>query len=570
MPDGYPDGCIHELFESQVERTPDAPAVRFGGGQLSYAELNARANRVAHYLQRRGVGPEIFVGLRMERSLDSVIALIGILKAGGAYVYLDPSWPQARLREMIDDCGPAVILEEGFDCGEERGSNPSSGVTPDSAAYLIYTSGSTGKPRCVVEIHRSMTSRLISAPLPDIRPGDVCCLNSSHSFGISASRLFLPLVQGVPVEILPDKEVRDVGCFVRALDAHRITSVFMVPAVLRQILAMGADAAARLQRLRAVAVSGGALTREVAVEFFRMFRAAALVNVYGGSEMGTAALLKVLTAESDLDQISLGRPAPNTRVHIVGGEICVASRHLARGYLNDPLLTAERFVSSPFDPDPSARMYRTGDLGRMLPNGEIEFLSRADHQVKVRGFRVELGEVEAALHAQEDVLEAAVVAHEADGDIRLAAYVVLRHDAEASVRELRHRLSARLPDHMIPATLMFLNRLPRTDNGKVDQNALPAPSPDRPETDTAYRPPRTDVELAIARIWEELLRVRPVGVLDDFLDLGGDSLKAAELIVRIQQRFNIRVSFRSVFDYPSVVQLAGVVEELFKAKAKPS
>ena len=561
MPERYLDGCIHELFERQVEKSPDARALQFGQELLTYAELNVRANRAAHYLRKRGVGPEIFVGLQMERSLDSIAALIGILKAGGAYVYLDPSYPDARRREMIEDCKPALILGT-LDLADEEIANPATGVALDNAAYVIYTSGSTGKPKGAVEVHRSMTSRLISAPLPDIRPGDVCCLNSSLSFGISASRLFLPLVSGVPVVILPEDDVRDVTRFVLALETHRITSAFMVPAVLRKILAMGEDASSRLQGLRAVAVSGGALTREVAGRFFRLFPAANLVNVYGGSEIGTAAAMRVLTAQSDLTQISIGHPVVNTRIHILDGEICVASRHLARGYLNQPALTAERFVPDPFSGDPAARMYRTGDLGRVLPNGEIQFLGRADHQVKVRGFRVELGEIEAALHAQEDILEAAVAARDVDGDKRLAGYIVLQPGAEANIQAVREQLSARLPDHMIPATLMFVNRLPRTNNGKVDRNALPPPSPSRPEMESAYEIPRTATERTIAGIWEELLEMRPVGIRDHFLDLGGDSLTAVRLIVRIWQCFGIQVDFRSIFDYPTVAELAAEVEAL--------
>ncbi len=562
MPDGQAHRCIHELFERQVERTPNARALEFGGQSLTFAEANARANRVANYLQKRGVGPEVLVGLQMESSLDSAVALLGILKSGGGYVYLDPSYPEARRREMIDDCKPSLILGHPLDLRDENRSNPSSRVALHNTAYVIYTSGSTGKPKGVVEIHRSMTSRLSCSPLADIRSGDICCLNSSLSFGISASRLFLPLALGSPVVILPEDEVRDVARFVLALQAHRITSVFMVPAVLRQILMMKSDAGSRLQGLRVVTVSGGSLTPDIVKNFFLTLPATLLVNIYGGSEIGTAATMRVLTAESDLTRMSIGRPVVNTRVCILDGEICVASRHLARGYINQPELTAERFVLDPCGADPTARMYRTGDMGRVLPNGEIEFLGRADHQVKVRGFRVEMGEIESALNAQEDIREAVVGANTIDGDTRLTGYIVLRLGVEANVRTVRARLGARLPDHMVPATLMFLKTLPRTDNGKVDRNALPPPSPDRPEMDSTYEPPRTETEREIVQLWEDLLRVRPVGIQDHFIDLGGDSLTATHLIGRISERFDIRVDFRLIFDRPTVAELAGEIEKL--------
>jgi amino acid adenylation domain-containing protein len=567
MPDAYLDTCIHELFERQAEKTPNAPAVRFRGQELSYQDLNARANRIAHHLRRRGAGPEVFVGLQVERSLDSVVALMGILKAGGAYVHLDPAWPEIRRREIIEDCKASIILAEPLDFADEEVSNPVSRVTLDNAAYLIYTSGSTGRPKGVVEVHRSLISRLISTPLPDIRPGDICCLNSSHSFGISASRLLLPLAQGLPVVILPEDEVRDVARFVLALHENKITSVFMVPALLRQILTMGEQAGSRLRGLRAVAVSGGALTPEIAKKFFQLLPGTLLFNVYGGSEVGTAACIGVLNDQSDLTHISIGRPVANTRIYILDGEICVAARHLARGYLNQPALTAERFVCDPFSEDPAARMYRTGDLGHVLENGEIEFGGRADHQVKIRGFRVELQEIEGALYSDEDILEAAAAAHDVNGEKQLAAYIVLRPDVEANVRNIRDRLGARLPDYMIPATIMFLKQLPRTDNGKVDRRSLPASSLDRPEMDSIYEPPRTEFEHAIARIWEEVLRIRPVGISDHFLDFGGDSLTAAELISRIWQRFDIQAAFRSVYDHPTVAELADLVAELCPAVA---
>ncbi|HEX5432226.1 MAG TPA: non-ribosomal peptide synthetase [Bryobacteraceae bacterium] len=562
MPE-YLGRCIHELFEVQAEKIPNACAVQFEGRQLSYGALNASANRVARHLQRCGVGPEMLVGVEMQYSLDSVVALFGILKAGGAYVFLDPSYPKARREALVRDCRPALVLDKLPECPEgDLSSNPVSGVQLDNAAFLIYTSGSTGRPRGVVEIHRSMINRLIAAPLPDIQTGDVCCLNSSLNFGISASRLFMPLALGARVVILPEAEVRDIRRFVSALEAYQITSAFMVPAVLRQILDGGGDIGDRLRSLRAVAISGGSLTPEIAQNFFRFFPGGLLINVYGGTEIGTAAAMRVMTAQTDTKQISIGHPVVNTRIDIVDGEIVVASRHLARGYLNLPSLTSERFGPDPRGSDPSDRVYKTGDLGRVLPNGEIEFLGRADHQIKIRGFRVELGEIEAALHAQGDVLEAVVAPYEVDGDKHLAGYVVLRPSAQSNIRAVRQQLARRLPDHMLPTKLILLRELPRTDNGKIDRNALPTPSPERPDLDTPYEPPHSNLQKIIVNIWEELLHIKPAGIHDHFLELGGDSLLAAEAIARISERAGIRADFTSIFDKPTIAELAEAIEAL--------
>jgi amino acid adenylation domain-containing protein len=561
MPDAYPDHCIHELFERQAARQCNALAISFRGVQVSFGELNQRANRVAHYLIRQGLGPEALVGVFMERSVESVTALIGILKAGAAWVHLDPAWPDARRCQIIEDCKPALILNEQDTFGAEQDTNPAIPVSLGALSYLIYTSGSTGKPKAVMAVHRSMTSRLAAAPLPDMRPGDICCLNSSHSFGISTSRLLLPLAQGIPVVILAEEDVRDVVRFVAALEAYEVTSIFVVPAVLRQMLAMEEQAATRLRKLRAVAVSGGALTIEIARAFFQLLPQAILVNVYGGSELGTAASLSVMRAQSPPQRITLGYPAPNTKIRIIDGEICVSSRHLARGYLNDAALTAGRFVPDPAEP--GTRMYRTGDLGRILENGETEFAGRADHQVKIRGFRIELGEIEAALHAQPGVLEAAAATHEAgEGEKRLVAYVVPRPGADADVSRLRKQLKLRLPDYMIPSSLMLVSELPRTDNGKINRMALPAPSPHRPPVDTVYVPAASATEQQIVNIWEAVLKVSPVGVHDHFLDLGGDSLTATELIARVWQTFEIQLNFRSVFDQPTVAHQACLVDEI--------
>jgi amino acid adenylation domain-containing protein len=551
------DLCIHELFELQAERTPNACALSFRDEQISYSELNQRANGVAHDLIKRGIRPEAFVGFCMPRSPDAVICLLGILKAGGAYIYLDPLYPKGRVNEMIRDSNPFLVLERDPTGAIGSNSNPNSEVKLDNASYLIYTSGSTGRPKGVVNVHRCMVNRLLAPPLlPDIQPADVCALSSSFSFGISASRLLLPLASGARVVVFPDEDVRDIARFVLALEAHRVTSVFMVPAVLREILQMGRIATGRLSQLRAVSLSGGTLTQEMAKAFFGFLPDATLINLYGGSEIGTAATLSVLTVNSDLDRISIGRPVVNTTVHIIGGEICVAAPHLAKGYWKQPGLTAERFVIGP----DGARMYRTGDLGCLLPNGEIEILGRADHQVKIRGFRIELGEIEAALDGYSRLREAAVLAPDWGGEKRLAAYVVPRQGAKLTVRELRNYLTTVLPEYMVPASIAIVPELPRTPNGKVDRNALPKIHPGRPDLDCPYVPPTTSGEKAIASIWEEVLGIESVGVHDRFLDLGGDSLMAAQILLTIEQTLHHSVSLEDLFESPTIAELAAIMQ----------
>jgi amino acid adenylation domain-containing protein len=588
----YFDCCIHELYEQQAERTPDAVAIIYKSRQWTYSELNARANRLANYLRKLGVGPEILVGVCLERSADAIVALLGILKAGGAYVYLDPAYPFARLWSMVDDAGVGIVVTRSAlrnrifrddrkrlfvehsspEIAAENSTNVRSGVKPDHAAYVIYTSGSTGRPKGAVEIHRSMTSRLKSSPLPDIQSGDVCALNSSLSFGISASRLFLPLVSGAPVVVFGDDLVRNAGEFAHALKDHRVTSVFLVPALLRRILDLPPDAIARLSGLRAVALSGGAVTPDLLSSFAEKLPGTLLVNIYGSTELGTTATLGVLHGSAAARRVSLGRPVVNTRVYIldkygnpappgVAGEIQVASLHLARGYLNHPQLTAQRFVRNPFG-GPAERLCRTGDLGRYLPDGEIEFLGRADHQVKIRGFRIELGEVEAVLSGHGWVQEAVVAALGPEAERRLVAYIVPRKGCGFRSSELRAYLREKVPDFMIPSAFVQLDRLPLTSAGKVDRGALPEPGPLRPEEAGApYRPPRTPMEAFLSEVWTEVLGIEPVGRDDRFAELGGDSLAAVLVVTRIVERFDTTLSVQFLLE-ATLAELARKVESL--------
>ncbi len=566
-----PRPVISEFFEQQAAKKPTAIALVCEGASLTFAELNARANQLARGLRERGVGPEVFAGVSIERSPEAVVALLGILKAGGAYVYLDPHLPRQRLQYFCHNSGLRLVVTSGgaaapldgvlavdldsFEWPRYTASNVPSQVTPDHAAYVLYTSGSTGEPKGAVEIHRCLTARLGRGELPDVREHDVCGLNSSLGFGISASRLFLPLALGAKVVILPEADLHDAHRLVAAVETHGISSLFLPPVLLRLILALDPGALARLTRLRAVTMTGSALTPELAAAFFRTFPEALLVNVYGSTETGTAALMNVLTQASDLSAISIGRSVAGTQVLITNdeghpvsddevGEIRVSSEHLARGYLNDPMRTSERFISTR-----EGRFYRTGDLGRVLPNGEIQLLGRRDLQLNVRGFRVEIGEIEAVLSAHPTVLEAVVTAQsDEQAENRLTGYFVATPGANPRTGELRRFLRERLPSYMIPASLVRLTEMPRTASGKVDRRNLPACDPARPDLDTPFEAPRNHVESELARIWAEVLKLANVGVHDGFLDLGGDSLAATRIIVRVLDRFKTQLTLESIFD----------------------
>jgi amino acid adenylation domain-containing protein len=500
----------------------------------------------------------------MERCLDAVIGLLGILKAGGAYVYLDPAYPPERLNAMVEDCSPTVVIESIG--GDASLSRLVPNVNPDNAAYLIYTSGSTGKSKAAVNIHRSLTARLSSVPLPDIRQDDTCALNSALSFGISASRLFLPLALGSRVVILPADCVRDVGQYVRELEENEVTSVFMVPALLRQVLGLGTPWTHRLQRLRALTVSGGTLTSDLVRACFRAFPDILLMNNYGSTEIGTSAASRIYRRDSEMKTISIGRPAANTHISIHDeqgrlalpgetGELFVKAPHLARGYLNQPEITAECFLCD----EAGRRVYRTGDMGRFLPNGEIEFLGRADQQVKIRGFRIELGEIESALADHPDIREVAVTAVEGGGDKQLVCFLSVKEGCAMTAARFRELLSRRLPDYMIPAQFHFLEELPHTDAGKIDRGRLASIQASTPVGED-YAEPSGPIERILAFTWRDVLGVCQVSRDDNFIELGGDSLQATQVIVRVEEACGFHIPLEMLFDR-TLVEIASTCVE---------
>ncbi|HWS86509.1 MAG TPA: amino acid adenylation domain-containing protein [Pyrinomonadaceae bacterium] len=575
----YPsDKSIHRLFEEQAARTPDAVALVFGDVELTYAELNGRANQLAHYLQSLGVGPESLVGVMMERSPEMVLSLLGVLKAGGAYVPFEPTQPSKRLAAMAEDARPSVLLTqeslrahvpagvEGVVCldaewaeVERQGAhNPTGGVVADNCAYVIYTSGSTGRPKGVAITHRSAVAFIAWAaetfPAEDFAG---VLASTSISFDLSVFELFATLARGGRVILVENAlQLASAGA------AEGVTLINTVPSAMAELVRMGAVP----ESVRVVNLAGEALKNQLAQGVYEQTAVERVYNLYGPSEDTTYSTY-TLVERGARREPTIGRPVSNTRAYVldrymqpvpvgVAGELHVGGAGLARGYLNRPNTTAEKFIPDPFSQEPGARLYRTGDLARFLPDGDIEFLGRVDFQIKLRGFRIELGEIEAALASHPAVREAVAVVREDGGDKRLVAYLVA--DAPAPAAELRQYLRERVPDYMVPSAFVLLEGMPLNANGKVDRKALPAPGVEM--MGRAYTAPRTPVEEELAGIWAEVLRVERVGVEDNFFELGGHSLMATQIVSRVRKALGVDLPLRMLFESPTVEGLARHVE----------
>jgi len=578
-----PARCAHELVESQAARTPQAVAVEFEGQSLTYAELDRRANRLAHRLRRLGVRPGVLAGLHTERSLDMMVGLLGILKAGGAYVPLDPAYPTERLQWMLADARPAVVLTQrgladglpAFDghrvtldepTGEDGGESPlPSGAGPDHLAYVIFTSGSTGRPKGVAIPHRALANLLASMrEEPGLSARDTLLAVTTLAFDIAGLELLLPLIAGGRIVLASRETAIDGAALGRLLAQSGATVMQATPATWRMLIASGWRGDPRLKIL----CGGEALPSELARELRE--RGASLWNVYGPTE--TTIWSTVHAVREVTTPVPIGRPIANTRVHVldarlqpvpigVSGELYIGGTGVARGYLGRSDLTAERFVPDPFGGERGGRLYRTGDRARYRVDGTVECLGRIDHQLKLRGFRIEPAEIEAALREHGAVGDCVVVARDGAGsDRRLVAYLVASTSGPPAASELRAFLKRRLPDYMVPAVFVTLAALPRTPNGKVDRRALPDPDPGRSGLESAYVPPGGPVEEAVAAIWSEVLGRERVGAHDNFFDLGGHSLNAAQVLSRIQDAFQVQIPLRRVFEAPTVAGLAESVE----------
>jgi amino acid adenylation domain-containing protein len=575
--------CVHELFEAQAERTPDAVAVRFEEELLTYRELNARANRLAHHLRALGVGPDARVGVCVERGPEMVTGLLAILKAGGAYVPLDPAYPAERLRSMLEDSKLAALVTESSLAGTFTGldvpaveldaaspawaempeTNPPVAVGPHNLAYVIYTSGSTGRPKGVMIEHRSLVNHTAwQAREFGIGAGDTVLQRTSISFDASVWELWTPLSTGARMLLLSSAAAKDPEAIGRAVAEGGVTVAQFVPTLLQAVLgARPGDGSLPCRTL----FCGGEPLSAVLVEEARAAGAGEVVNLYGPTE-ATIDSTSHPCADGDGRAPAIGRPIANARIYVldargepapvgVTGELYVGGAGVARGYLNRAGLTAERFVPDPFSGKPGARLYRTGDRARWRSGGVLEYRGRVDEQVKVRGFRIEPGEIEAALRPAPGVADCAVVAREDEtGGRRLVAYVV----GEAETAALRAHLRGSLPEYMVPSAFVFLDALPLTPNGKLDRKALPAP--ELAPAEERYVAPRTPAEEVLAGIWTEVLRLERVGVHDSFFDLGGHSLLVMRLLARIQATFDLDISIRTVFSMPTLEAMAGEIE----------
>jgi amino acid adenylation domain-containing protein len=591
----YPQVCVHEIFEAQAQKTPDEPALVSAGAQLTYRKLNQRANQLAHYLRRQGVAAGQRVAVCMDRSLDTVVGLLGILKAGAAYVPVDPAYPQERVRFMLEDSEPSVILTESkhlaklpagaakvvcmdsdrdwHEISKESQENPACGLTPGDLAYVIYTSGSSGKPKGVMGTHRGAVNRFhwMWQTYP-FAADEVCCQKTSLSFVDSIWEIFGPMLAGVKSVIVAEDIVRDPLRFVDFLAAQRVTRIVLVPSLLRAMLDACEGLQRRLPRLKYWVTSGEALSVELAQRFAAALPDAVLLNLYGSSEVAADSTSYGVEKGVTLTSVPIGRPIANTQVHIldqnlqpvpvrVPGELYVGGDGLARGYLNRPELTTEKFVSDPFRKDSSARLYKTGDLARYLPDGNIEYLGRSDSQVKIRGFRIELGEIEAVLNECPGVKQGVVAAREDHtGAKRLVAYVVLSEGQSPDPKTWQVYLKPRLPEHMIPSAFLALDSLPLLPNGKIDRRALPDPEQASRRAQPEIVAATTDLQRQLLGMWQEVLGVRNIGIRDDFFELGGHSLLIPALLLRIERTFGKRLSPAAIFQAPTIETLANLIE----------
>ena len=587
-----PSACVHQLVEAQVRSTPNAVAVELEGTRLRYAELNCKANQLAHWLRRRGVGRDVRVGVCMERSLELVVALLAVLKAGGAYVPLDPGYPAERLAFMIDDARVPVLLTQQRLCGRipdnaaemlsvdtateqlerEPGEDLPAVNGPADLAYVIYTSGSTGKPKGAMNVHRGLVNRLLwmqSAYAFDAR--DCFLQKTPFSFDVSVWEFFSPLLAGARLLLARPDGHRDPEYLARLIEDRGVTVVHFVASMLRTFV--DHIDAGRCRGLRHVITSGEAVKPETEERYFAKLDAP-LHNLYGPTE----ASIDVTSWDCERDRrrrtVPIGRPIANTQMYVldermkpvpvgVTGEIHIGGVGVARGYWNRPELTAERFVRDPFSPDPEARLYKTGDLGRWLPEGALECLGRMDDQVKVRGFRIELGEVEAALAEHPQVRDVVVVARPDErNDTQLVAYVVADAATASLSTDLREYSKTRLPEYMVPSAFVPLDRLPLLPNGKKDRRALPAP----PRLASAeFVAPRSPLEEEVCSIVRDVLGVENVGVHSSFFELGGHSLLLTQLANRLRARFEVELPLAELFENATV---AGMALAVTKARAQ--
>ncbi len=589
----YPRGAtIHELFEEQAARAPDAEAVSLGDRSITYHRLNERSNKLAHYLRARGVGIGTPVAVCMDRTIDMVVALLGTLKAGGSYVPMDPSYPRERLAFMLEDTNAPVLLTESAlsDClpghraqtirldadwnavAGERSDNPDIGFGPDDCAYIIFTSGSTGRPKGVCCRHRSVLNLLADftrrAP---ISAGDRCGLWTSVSFDVSVYEIFSALTAGGALCLVSDAVRFDGAAYIEWMSDNRVLSAYVPPLMLGDLLEWTKEHPRALS-LKRLLVGVEPIGERLLASIMDGVPGLAIINGYGPTETTICSTLFDVRPEAARDRnVPIGKPVQNSRLYIldpflrpvpigVRGEIYIGGEGLASGYFNRPELTNERFVPDPFDAERGGRLYKTGDTARFLVDGNIEFIGRIDYQVKVRGFRVEPGEIEAVLSKHQWVRDSVVIAKsDRTGTKRLVAYVVTNKEKDGSVSALRSFLKDALPDYMVPSSFVPMDAFPLTPNGKLDREALPEPEVSRADLRSAYVSPRDEVEIQLTHIWEKVIGIKPIGITDSFFDLGGHSLLAVRLFAEITRVFGTSIPLAAIFQSPTIAGIASMI-----------
>jgi len=584
----YPaDSCVDELFEAQVRNSPDAVALMFGELQLPYQELNSRANQLAHYLRKKGVGAETRVGICVERSPAMIVGLLGILKAGGAYVPLDPAYPQARTEFMLEDAGVTLLLtqksvakglgdqhvevicldEIAETISHEDDSNPDRESNATSLAYVMYTSGSTGKPKGAAVTHRSIVRLVKNTNYASFTRDEVFLQFATISFDASTFEIWGSLLNGARLALMPagPASLDELG---QALKRYQVTTLWLTAGLFHLMVDTHLD---DLRGVKQLLAGGDVLSVPHVKRVLQELKGCRLINGYGPTENTTFTCCFPVTSAGVNGSVPIGRAIANTSVYVldkhlnpapvgIPGQLYVGGDGLARGYLNRPELTAESFISHPFATEAGAQLYKTGDLVRYRATGEIEFIGRIDGQVKVRGYRIEVAEIESVLAEHESVREAVVIARQDSGDKHLAAYVTPKEGATANTETLRRFLSEKLPAHMVPSVFVMVSEFPLTTNGKVDRHALSAISAIKPEP-TGHSAPQDQLERRLLRLWEKVLAVGKIGIDDNFFELGGHSLLAVRLFAQIEKSFGKNLPLATLFQAPTVRLLAEVLRK---------
>jgi amino acid adenylation domain-containing protein len=589
------DKLLHSFIEDQALKTPKNKALTYEGKSLSYEELNAEANQLAHCLISKGVGPGTLVGLCTYRSCEMVIGLLAILKAGGAYVPFDPTYPLSRLEFMINDSTVPVILAEKSSAemlpqvsaeillfeelkeivNSYPRSNPTIKSSSENLAYVIYTSGSTGNPKGAMNTHKAIVNRLLwMQDTFKIGGSDTLIQKTPYSFDVSVWEFFWPLMFGSRLVIAKPEGHKDPEYLQEIISHESITVIHFVPSMLR--LFLEAVDSQRCESLKHVILSGEAVTIDLQQRYFSVLKAP-LHNLYGPTEAAVDVTYWRCDPNTVLSTVPIGRPISNIRLYILDksgapvavgeeGELHIGGVGVGRGYLNRSELTAEKFIKDPFSQDASARLYKTGDLCRYLPDGNIEYIGRIDFQVKIRGNRIELGEIEATIQMDPSVRQCVVTVREdSPGERKLVAYVV-EYEGKFNISTIRKTLSEKLPDYMVPAVFVLLPALPLTPSGKIDRRSLPKPGSERPRLANQYVASRTATEKILVQLWCEILQLDSVGIEDNFFDAGGDSIQLMQVHSRLQKLFGVEFSITELFEHPTIHEICSYLTKEKKSE----